>query len=274
VGAVGFKIVELLREKGASVRAMVHRLDARSEALERLGAEVVVGDLTSLADVKRVLSGCSRVYFGMSVSSAYLEATAVVAAVAKHLQQQHQQKGEGEGLELLVNISQMTVSEMSLESVTGSPQHQLHFLAEQVLNWSGLPVVHVRPTVFLEHFFFNQWAADSIRTNNGELRLPLGAGRTSPIATVDVARVVVSILQSGAEDRQKHIGKIYELTGPKSQGIDSMAAEYSEALGRPVKYVPADPEQFAAKILASPQLPPHAAAHIVTMAKLHERKPI
>ena len=35
-------------------------------------------------------------------------------------------------------------------------------LGEQVLNWSGLPVVHVRATVFLQNFFFSAWAAESI----------------------------------------------------------------------------------------------------------------
>ena len=67
VGGVGFKIVELLRERGAPVRAMVRRFDARSEALAKLGAEVVKGDLTDLQDVNRVMEGCRRLYFGMSV---------------------------------------------------------------------------------------------------------------------------------------------------------------------------------------------------------------
>jgi len=42
---------------------------------------------------------------------------------------------------------------------TGSPQHKLHWLAEQALSWSGLPVVTVRPTVFLEGFFLRLAAA-------------------------------------------------------------------------------------------------------------------
>src|SRR4051794_41969695 len=79
----------------------------------------------------------------------------------------------------------MTVSEMSLTQMTGSPQHRQHWLAEQVLNWSGLPVVHVRPTVFLEHFFFSAWAASSIM-EDGTIRLPFGSGRTSPVAARDV----------------------------------------------------------------------------------------
>jgi uncharacterized protein YbjT (DUF2867 family) len=49
-----------------------------------------------------------------------------------------------------INISQMTLSQMSITETTASPQHKLHWLAEQALNWSGLPVVHVRPTVLLE----------------------------------------------------------------------------------------------------------------------------
>jgi hypothetical protein len=50
----------------------------------------------------------------------------------------------------LGNMSQMTVSQMSITETTPSPQQKLHWLAEQALNWSGLPVVHVRPTLLFE----------------------------------------------------------------------------------------------------------------------------
>jgi len=143
VGGVGFKIVELLRSKNLPVRAMVRHFDDRSEALKKLGAEVVIGDLTDLQDVNRAMNGCGSIYFGMSVSSSYLEATVNTATVAKRY-----------GIKLFLNISQMTVSQMSITETTSSPQQKQHWLAEQVLNWSGLPVVHIRPTVFLEHFFF------------------------------------------------------------------------------------------------------------------------
>jgi uncharacterized protein YbjT (DUF2867 family) len=56
-------------------------------------------------------------------------------------------------------MSQLTVSQMSLTEMTDSPQHRQHWLAEQALNWSGLPVVHVRPTVFLQNPLFLDWAA-------------------------------------------------------------------------------------------------------------------
>ena len=44
-GSTGRRIAALLLEEGIPVRAFVHKLDARSEALQALGAEVVQGDL-------------------------------------------------------------------------------------------------------------------------------------------------------------------------------------------------------------------------------------
>src|SRR6187397_3237462 len=79
LGAVGRTVTGLLLDRGLPVRAMVRREDDRATALRAAGAEVVVGDLLEPADVYRVVSGCRRVYFGMSVSGWYLEATVSVA---------------------------------------------------------------------------------------------------------------------------------------------------------------------------------------------------
>ncbi len=254
VGAVGRHIVERLRRRGLPVRAMVHREDQRADALRATGAEVVIGDLTRPEDVARALEGCRRLYFGMSVSPPYLEATVIAAAVAR-------QRGD---LEVFVNISQMTVSQMSLTNMTDSPQQRQHLLAEMVLNWSGLPVVHVRPTVFLENFFFSVWAAESI-ARDGTIRLPFGAGRTSPVAVEDVAEVIATILANPAA----HIGKVYELTGPKSQDMHGVAAEYSAALHRPITYVDVPLEQWRDQELRKRNLPEHVLHHLLTMAHLH-----
>src|SRR5215472_2952875 len=199
VGSVGRSVVKLLRERDLPVRALVRRLDERSQALSEMGAELVVADLTNGADVVRALRGCKRMYFGMSISPPYLQATAIAAAATKEIAD----------FEILVNISQMTVSQMSLTEMTKSPQQQQHWLAEQVLNWSGVPVVHVRSTIFIEPFFSGM-AASSI-AEDGTIRLPFGSARTSPISPSDVARVVSTIL----EDPKDHRGKVYELTGPR-----------------------------------------------------------
>src|SRR5262245_9256851 len=107
VGAVGRNVVAMLLAKGHKVRALVRREDERAESLRKLGAEVVVGDLTDLQSVHRAIEGCKRIYFSMSISAAYLEATANVAAVARH-----------HGVEVIVNMSQMTVSRMGINETS------------------------------------------------------------------------------------------------------------------------------------------------------------
>jgi len=260
VGGVGRALVEGLRRRGVAVRALVRVDDARAAALRAMGAEVVVGDLTNTVDVARALSGCRRAYLGLSVSPDYLEATAVFAAVAR----------ETANLDMLVNMSQMTVSQMNLQATTDSHQQRLHWLAEQVLNWSGLPVVHVRPTVFLEHPFFLNWAADSI-ARDGTLRLPFGAARTSPISVRDVVEAIETILVGDAASR---VGKVFELIGPCSLDMNEIASEYAVVLGRPVKYVDEPFEQWQAREVYGDaskmtEQSDHLKNHMITMAKLH-----
>ena len=216
-----------------------------------LGAEVVAGDLLDLESMHRVIAGCETMYFGMSVSDAYLAATVNVAAVAKH-----------HGVKAFINMSQMTLSQMSITETTPSPQHKLHWLAEQALNWSSLPVVHVRPTVLLEGFFLIL-TPDSVRESN-QIKLPFGDGKTSPVAVEDVARVIATLLS----DPRPHIGKIYHLTGPQSENMDFFAQEYSKALGRAITYqdIPVEPWRNA---LVERGLPVHLVNHLVTVADLH-----
>src|SRR5881628_1742112 len=117
IGGVGGEVVDILRSKGLPVRALVRTDDDRAEALRATGAKVVVGDLTRAEDVARALEGCRRMYFGMSVSAPYLEATVTAAAVARELG----------GLEVFVNISQLTVSQMSVRAMTDSVQQRMHW---------------------------------------------------------------------------------------------------------------------------------------------------
>ena len=253
VGGVGRSVVAMLRERDMPVRAMVHHDDERADALRSLGAQVVVGDLTRPSDVVRAIEDVGRMLFSMSVSLSFLEATATVATVARA-------KG---ALEALVNISQMTVSQMTPVSTEESHQQRLHYLSEQVLNWSGLPVVHIRPTVFLDNPFFTTLAVPTI-AENGTLRLPFGSGRTSPVAAGDVARVVTAVLL----DPARHIGQVHELTGPRSQDMYGIAQEYSRALGREVTYEDVPADLWAEHVAAHGGLSPHVMEHLITMTRL------
>jgi uncharacterized protein YbjT (DUF2867 family) len=252
-GGVGRTVFEQLRAQDVPVRFMVRREDERAAELRALGAEVVVGDLTRPETVAAALQGVTRMYFGMAVSPHHLLAATMVASVAREYGQ----------LEALVDLSQMTVSQMTATSTEESHQQRLHWLAEQVLDWSGLPVVHIRPTVFLDTPLFTDLAARTIKENS-TIALPFGTGRTSPVAVDDVARVLATVLR----DPAPHIGQVYELTGPRSVDMTELATEFSRALGREVSYVDLPPQRWEEQF-PKLGLPPHVVQHIITMAKLH-----
>jgi uncharacterized protein YbjT (DUF2867 family) len=243
-------VTSLLLERGLPVRAMVRREDERAAALRAAGAEVVAGDLLEPPDVYRVVNGCRRVYFSMSASAGYLEATLTMAVVAREV-----------GVDGLVNMSQMTVSEMSIQHTTSSGQQRQHWLSEQALAWSGLPVVTIRPTMFLESFF--PLAAAIVRAR-GRIEVPFGRGKTSPVAAADVARVVAAVLA----DPVPHLGRIYELTGPQSQDMHGVAREFSDALNREITYsdIPAEDWERGLKQVGFSE---HLTRHLVTMGELH-----
>ncbi|MDA2921458.1 NAD(P)H-binding protein, partial [Desulfobacterota bacterium AH_259_B03_O07] len=135
-GKTGSPVVEQLIERGYPVRALVRRLDERSKRLSELGAEVVLGDFLDLPSLEAAMKGVKRVYFCHPPADGLLESTINLVQVGKEV-----------GLETVVNMSQIEVRE-------GHKSHlaNQHWLAEKVLNWSGLGVTHMRPTFFAEMF--------------------------------------------------------------------------------------------------------------------------
>ena len=222
LGGVGGEIVEILRSRDLPVRALVRTDDDRAEALRATGAEVVIGDLTRAADVARALEGCRRMYFGMSVSAPYLETTVTAAAVAR----------ARSDLEVFVNISQLTVSQMSLTAMTDSPP-----ASAALAGRAGAELVRL---------------ARGARPGDGLppalLLLAMGRridreGRHDPPAVRRREDVAGRHPGCGGSRRGRpgtpgsHLGKVIELTGPRSEDMRAVAAEYSEALGRTITYV-------------------------------------
>jgi NAD(P)H dehydrogenase (quinone) len=210
-GATGSKTVEFLLEAGVKVRAYVHRQDERSAALSELGAELVTGDLLDFEAVRRAMEGVKGAYFVYPIKPGIIQATAYFAQAAKEA-----------AVSAIVNMSQI-----SARREAKSHAAQDHWISEQVLNWSGMPTTHLRPTLFAEWALY--WTGQ-IKT--GILRLPFGTGRHAPIAAEDQARVIAKILLNPGE----HNGKVYPLYGEKEYTFAEIAAEIGKVLGKPVAY--------------------------------------
>jgi NAD(P)H dehydrogenase (quinone) len=244
IGSVSRDMVGMLLEQGHPVRAFVRRDDERAQALRQAGAEVFVGDLLDIADVTAALKGVRRIYFSMSLSPYYTDAVALMAAAAR---------AQGD-IEVFVNISEYEQSFMTVEKMTApederrawlgglvtqwSPQQRAHWVAERMLEWSGLPTVNVRAAFFVENPILTWLALGSLA--DGELRLPFGDHRFAPIAGYDVAELCAKILV----DPAPHLSKNYALTGPELKDMHGVAEDFAAVLGRQVTYVPEEVETW------------------------------
>jgi uncharacterized protein YbjT (DUF2867 family) len=108
-------------------------------------------------------------------------------------------------------------------------------VAEQALLDLPVTAAILRPTWFFDNFSEGSFAA---MTSEGELRLPAGDGKIPFIDVRDVAAVAVEALAHGGPDG------ILPLTGPEAIDHGELAAALSEALGRPITYMPAARPEF------------------------------
>jgi uncharacterized protein YbjT (DUF2867 family) len=175
-GETGRYTVQRLLEKGHAVRALVHKQDERSEALRGTGAEVVVGDLLEHDDAVRMTVGTSAAYFCYPVRPGLIQATVYFADAAKRA-----------GLEAVVSLSQISAREDSKSHAARD-----HWITERVFDWSGVPVVYLRPTFFAQWLLYRRSRATIVE--DGVIDLPYGEGRHAPIAAEDQARLIAAIL--------------------------------------------------------------------------------
>ena len=192
---------------------MVHGKDARSDALEKLGADVLIGDLLEINTIRAAMDGVDAAYFVWPVQPGLIHATVNFIQAAKEA-----------GVTTAINLSQRSANR---DSTSNSCRDS--FIAEQVFNWSGLPVIHLRPTYFLEWLLY-PWQLPYIQ--KGILRMPVGKGRHSPIAADDQGRVIAALLKNPGE----HIGTTIAISGPVEMDHEEMAAALSEALGRRIVF--------------------------------------
>lgn len=242
-GVTGGGAIPHLIERGFSVRAMVHRIDQRSEKLSGLGAEIVQGDLSDFNAVSEALKGISAAYFVYPIQvPGILEATAFFSQAAIE-----------EGVSAIVNMSQI-----SARRIAKSHAAQNHWIAERLFDRCGISVTHLRPTLFCEWvIYFSQ----AIREKN-ILPLPYGEGRYAPIAGEDQGRVIAAILS----DPAPHAGKIYPLFGPKELSLHDTADILTQVLGRKITYVAMEIEPFQ-QVLKDMGFNAHFIQHISSIAQ-------
>ncbi|GHH20178.1 NmrA family transcriptional regulator [Streptomyces rubradiris] len=111
---------------------------------------------------------------------------------------------------------------------------------EDGLKASGCDWTVVRANWFHQNFS-ESFFLDPVRS--GELALPTGDAVEPFVDTDDIADVVVAAL---TDDR--HIGKTYELSGPRLLSFHDVARELSAATGRTITYTPVSADDYRAAL--------------------------
>ena len=128
------------------------------------------------------------------------------------------------------------VGRLVLLSGRGEPEAER---AEVAVRETGAELTVVRSTWFMQNFSEDYMLEHVL---SGEIRLPAGDVPTPFLDADDIADVAVAAL---TDDR--HVGELYELTGPRSMTFAQVADEIAAASGRDVRYVPVSLEQHAAE---------------------------
>ena len=212
-GHTGAAAVKELLAKGFQVRAFVRQNDVRSEALKAQGAEIFVGNLFDINDLRQALKGVQRAYHCPPFGPNLLHCNMLFAIAA-----------EESRLEAVV----------ILEAWNAHPGHpsditREHWMSRQIVAWMpSVESVHIAPGFFAFTYFFD---VQTIR-NLGLLLLPFGDSQNAPPSNEDIGAMVAAVVAEPAD----HVGKVYRPTGPELLTPSDVAKVCGRILGRTVRY--------------------------------------
>jgi len=246
-GSTGRQVATFLIQRGIAVRALVHKLDSRSDELHKQGAEVVQGDLLNPASVQAAMRNVKRAYFTYPVADGLLEAAIIFAAAARDA-----------GLELIVNNSQFqgTPGDPAFRDLQHAPSFRnlQHRLADRIFDWAGVGALHIQAPPYYENV--RALVSRSVAEQD-TVFLPWGKDTTviPLVGAEDVARVSATLLANPGAPTQA----VYPLVS-EAWTVKNITDAIARAVGRPVRYVAITDEQWANA--AKERINPHALDHL------------
>jgi NAD(P)H dehydrogenase (quinone) len=218
----GATAAALLRRTDVQTRVLVRSDDHRARALRDAGAEVIVGSMDDIRDMHRAMSDVQRAYFVAPITPRSLDHAMNFAIAA----------GEAR-LEHVVALGQWLSS-----ASHGSALTRRTWLIDRLMTW--IPGV--------DHTVINVgWFADNFMplmgpiAQFGMLPMGLGDGKSPPISSEDIGAVAAGVLA----DPAPHAGRVLQPTGPRQLSPQQIADAFADVLGRPVRYVDAEPRMLA-----------------------------
>jgi uncharacterized protein YbjT (DUF2867 family) len=255
-GSTGRLVASLLLEQGIPVRALVHKLDARSDELRKQGAEVVEGDLLNPASVQPAMGNVKRAFFTYPVADGLLEAAAIFAESARNA-----------SLGLVVSNSQFqgTPDDPVFRELRHAPSFRnlQHRLADRIFDWAQVGAVHLQAPPYYENVrALVSWSVAAEST----VFLPWGEDNTviPLVGAEDVSRVAATLLSNPGAPSQS----VYPLVS-ETPTVKKMIESLGRAIGRPVRYVAITDERWADAVRG--RINSHALDHLTHLWQYFRR---
>ncbi|KWX68516.1 NmrA family NAD(P)-binding protein [Mycobacterium sp. NAZ190054] len=172
-GNTGEYLVARLREEGRVVRVLARTRSERTERLEELGAEVVLGDLHDRRSLLPALADVDLAYFAYPIAAGVVDAAANYGAAVREM-----------GRFPRTVVMSMGPAQKDHPSDLGKAQ----WLAEQIMEWAGLDLQILRvsalfhqnlqvlhaPSIRREHRFRNSFGSVKMAWISGQDAAELG----------------------------------------------------------------------------------------------------
>ncbi|WP_395363678.1 SDR family oxidoreductase [Streptomyces sp. YH02] len=227
VGATGFQggaVARLLAERNHRVRTLTRRPSADRPPLP--GAFFLAGDLGRPDDVRQLFEGATHAFMTMPL----VYESERVEAYARNVAQAALEAGT----ERLVFNANTRIP----LGPTDVAAFETRRLAERVLRDSGVPLVVIRPPVYLDNLF-SPWNGPAL-VDDGVLAYPLpAAARTAWLSHRGLAEAALAALT-----REDLEGRTFDIGGERSLTGGELAAAFGRGLGRAVRYEELDPAAF------------------------------
>jgi uncharacterized protein YbjT (DUF2867 family) len=216
-GRVGSMLLPELLKRGTDVRVLARSASVDSRLPSTV--EVAQGDLLDPVSVARALEGVDKLFLLNAVVADELTQALIAYGVAKRMQISH-----------VVYLSVFKVDQFS-----DVPHFASKLAVERALRDGDVPFTILRPG----YYFQNDLNLKTVLTEAGLYPMPIGTAGIAAVDMRDIAEAAAVALTTDGHD-----GQAYDLVGPGLLSGPSVAALWSELLGRPVRYPGEDFDQW------------------------------
>jgi uncharacterized protein YbjT (DUF2867 family) len=213
-GKTGYATALELLQEGYQIRILVRSRNEKALSLEKLGAEIAIGEFNNYEQLKDALEGIDTVYYCYPYKPGMHLDVPIFIKVAQE-----------------ANIKSVVLMGIRFAEYvdTGSPFISSMRISYDLFERSGLNVVYFIPGYFADNVF----PVTEFILQLGIWPSPYKNGKNPYISNEDMARCIVALLKNP----EPYYGQRLFPTGPESISTSEITKIFSKVSGRAIRFI-------------------------------------